>query len=366
MRPLPGIGFLTTTVLCAAACGGGGSPTGPTEEPLYTVVAHVFYDENGNGLKDPSETAVVPNAEVEVAGLTGISDSGTGRVAIEGVPGGTMAISIRRLPPFYAAGSATMVTVPQPDAEHLFLPATLPIDGNIPSSYMAYGDSITDGCGSTDMTGYRTTLENDLRSHFNRATIVNRSFPGTRSMFGANQIGASLGAVRPSYALILYGTNDWNDHDCRSNFPCYTIDSLRTMVHYTEAAHSLPFLATIIPANTGFDQRAPPERNVWVAQMNDLIRPMAAQEGAVLVDLYAAFMAQPNFKLLMSDHVHPNDMGYAIMASEWFKAITQSSDMTQPMSLDLGLIPRVDPVHPPAAAPPHHTPPRSLGPYRRT
>lgn len=366
MRRLPGIGFLTTTVLCAAACGGGGSPTAPPDEVLYTVVAHVFYDENGNNLKDPSESAVVPNAEVEVAGMTGISDAGTGRVVIEGVPAGTMAISIRRLPPFYAAGSAMAVTVPQTDAEHLFLPATLPVDANIRSSYMAYGDSITDGCGSTDMTGYRSTLENDLRGHFNRAVIVNQSFPGTRSMFGANHISASLGGVRPSYALILYGTNDWNDHDCRSNFPCFTIDSLRTMVRYTEAANALPFLATIIPANTGFDQRAPPERNVWVAQMNDLIRPMAAQEGAVLVDLYAAFMAQPNFKQLMSDHVHPNDMGYAVMASEWFKAITQTSDMPQPMTLDLGLIPRVDPIHPPAVAAPQRAVRRPLGPYRRT
>jgi lysophospholipase L1-like esterase len=167
--------------------------------------------------------------------------------------------------------------------------------------------------------------------------------------------------------LILYGTNDWNDRQCRGNFPCYTIDSLRTMVRETEAAHALPFLATIIPANTGFDQRAPPERNDWVAQMNDLIRPMAEQEGAVLVDMYAAFMAQPDFKQLMFDHVHPNDMGYAIMASEWFKAITQTTGMAQPMNLDLGLIPRVDPIHTaPVAAPANPGSRRSLGPFRRT
>lgn len=371
MRRQPGIAFLTISVLCAAACGGG-SPTAPPEEPLYTVVAHVFYDVNGNNLKDPFETAVVPNAEVEVGGMMGISDAGTGRVEILGVPGGTMNIFIRRLPPFYAAGSATTVTVPQMDAEHLFLPATLPIDGNVPRTYMAYGDSITDGCGSTDMTGYRSELENNLRGHFNGATILNQSYPGTRSDYGASRIRANLRAVRPSYALILYGTNDWNEHQCRIP-PCFTIESLRTMVRATEEAHALPFLATIIPANTGFDQRAPPERNEWVSQMNDLIRPMAAQEGAVLVDLYAAFMAQPNFKQLMFDHVHPNDMGYAVMASEWFKAITETSEMVQPMSLDLGLIPRVDPVHQPAAGPPQPTavPPqhgvrRPLASYRRT
>jgi len=366
VRRLAGIVLLTTTTLFAAACGGD-SPISPPDETLYTVIAHVFYDENGNNLKDANEIAVVPNAEVEVGGMTGISEPGTGRVVIDGVRAGTSVISITRLPPFYAAGSATTVTVPQVDGTHLFLPATLPVDSNVRGSYMAFGDSITDGCGSTDMTGYRTTLENELRPHFNQAEIVNQSFPGTRSMFGANHIAASLAAVRPSYALILYGTNDWNEHQCRSNFPCYTIDSLRTMVRETEAAHALPFLATIIPANTGFDQRAPPERNDWVARMNDLIRPMAEQEGAVLVDLYAAFMAQPDFKQLMFDHVHPNDMGYAIMASEWFKAITQTTGMAQPMNLDLGLIPRVDPIHmAPVAAPANPVPRRSLGPFRRT
>jgi lysophospholipase L1-like esterase len=260
-----------------------------------------------------------------------------------------------------------MVTVPQMDGEHLFLPATLPIDGNVPGSYMAYGDSITDGCGSSDMQGYRSILENDLRGHFNGALVVNQSFPGTQSDYGASRIRANLRAVRPAYALILYGTNDWNEHECRSDFPCFTIESLRTMVRASEEAHALPFLATIIPANTGFDQRAPPERNQWVARMNDLIRPMAAQEGAVLVDLYAAFMAQPNFRQLFFDHVHPNDMGYAVMAEEWFRAITQTSEMTQPMSLDLGLIPSIDPVHRLVPAPPaRQGTRRPLAQYHRT
>ena len=56
--------------------------------------------------------------------------------------------------------------------------------------------------------------------------------------------------------------------------------------------------------------------------MNDLIRPMARQEGAVLVDLHAAFVKQGDLSQLFSDHVHPNDRGYALMADEWFKAIT--------------------------------------------
>jgi len=92
-------------------------------------------------------------------------------------------------------------------------------------------------------------------------------------------------------------------------------------------------LATIIPANPAFPDQVPPQRNVWVHQIDALIRPMAQQEGALLVDLEAAFLAHGNLPSLFSDHVHPNDQGYAIMAQQFFKAITQPGGSTQSRSL---------------------------------
>lgn len=56
--------------------------------------------------------------------------------------------------------------------------------------------------------------------------------------------------------------------------------------------------------------------------MNGLIRPMAREEGAVLVDLEAAFLAQDDLSQLFSDNVHPNDRGYAVMAEAFFEAIS--------------------------------------------
>ena len=107
--------------------------------------------------------------------------------------------------------------------------------------------------------------------------------------------------------------------ECRSFPPCYTIDSLRSIVRSVRAAKGLPLLATIIPANPNLN---PPERNDWVEQMDGLIRPMAREEGAVLVDLYAAFDAQ-TLPPLFSDHVHPNDTGYDIMARTFFGAVSR-------------------------------------------
>src|SRR6185436_1104977 len=144
---------------------------------------------------------------------------------------------------------------------------------------------------------------------------------GTRSNAGALRIDQSLHASRPAYTLILYGTNDWNQAECKTNFPCFTIDSLRQMVRAARFAQSLPLLATILPCNLGQDDRCTPERQDWIVRMDDLIRTAAREEGAVLVDLHAAFVRQPSLSALMVDHIHPNDAGYEIMATEFFNAI---------------------------------------------
>jgi lysophospholipase L1-like esterase len=291
--------------------------------PSYHAAVRVFYDENGDGARGGSEVAVVPDATVSIAGETGVSASANGYATMDGVPAGSYPVLLTKLPPFYAQAETTTLTVPQPAGVEVYVPAVLPIGGNLPGTYMAFGDSITEGDGSTDGEGYRSLLEPRLDGHFGEGSIIDAAAPGTRTNYGARRIDSALRSVQPAYVLILYGTNDWNERACRDAFPCYTVDSLRSMVRSAKAHHTLPVLSTIIPCNTGFDARTPPERNVWVSDMNDLIRPMAQQEGALLVDMFAAFMAVPDFHTLFSDHVHPNDAGYQLMTDTWFKAITQ-------------------------------------------
>jgi lysophospholipase L1-like esterase len=194
---------------------------------------------------------------------------------------------------------------------------------------MAFGDSITSGEGSSDGAGYRNRLLGKLERQFGEAFVVDQGVPGTQTDSGTQRITASLGSVRPAYTLILYGTNDWNEASCRAQFPCHLVDDLRLMVRRCKNANSLPVLATIIPANP---DRNIPERNQWVANMNDLIRPMAEQEGALLADLEERFLAAGNLPDLFSDHVHPNDQGYEVMAAGWFEAIAHGSVASVPSS----------------------------------
>jgi len=310
--------------MALVACGST-SPIVPSPvDAGHTVTAVVFYDENGNGVLDASEGARVPDVDVEVGGHIGRSEKVTGRVVIQGVPTGSYPLSIRGIPAFYRlSGVLPIVQVPQ--TSDILIPLTLSIKSNRPNTYMGFGDSITDGDGSTDDEGYRSILQAKLLAHFGRGVIINEAESGTQSDRGAERIGDSLRRVKPAYTLILYGTNDWNDSQCMDTIPCFTLDSLRFIVRSVRAAGSLPFLATIIPANPARPHQVPPDRNEWVRQENDFIRPMAQQEGAVLVDLYTVFIQQGDITQLFVDHVHPNDRGYQLMADAFFSAISQPS-----------------------------------------
>jgi lysophospholipase L1-like esterase len=50
---------------------------------------------------------------------------------------------------------------------------------------------------------------------------------------------------------------------------------------------------------------------------------MVPEEGGVLADPHALFLAEGgDLAALFSDHVHPNERGYALIADAFFRAIT--------------------------------------------
>jgi lysophospholipase L1-like esterase len=321
MREVRGLAAAALLVSLAACGGGGDSPTGPAPSPTpstgHTVNVVVYYDEDGDGRLDGGERGRVPGVSVDVGGGRGTTATLTGLAAVGGVAEGpqTAAVDPSTLPPFYQPGAPVSIAVPA--TQDVLLAATLRIGGNRPNTYMAFGDSITLGDGSSDGNGYPTPLERKLRAHFGRGNVINRGGSGTRSTEGVQRIGRNLGLTNPAYTLILYGTNDWVE--CKGAVPCITIDSLRTIIGVVRDARSLPVLGTIPPVNPASNPQA---RNDWVQAMNVLIREMAGDEGAALADLEAAFLRESDLASLFSDHVHPNDAGYEVMAEEFFRAIS--------------------------------------------
>lgn len=321
LRDLEALGL----ALLLSGCGGGGSSAPspvPTVQPIQPVTLTAFLDENENGLLDPSEATRIPNVEIAVGGAKGRTAGPTGEATVQ-VPEGTLNLEVTAasLPPFYRPPAAKTISVPA--SGPVMVPITLPRGSNRASVYMAFGDSITNGEPEVgDGNGYRQILESMLRAHFGSAEVANQGRDGTKSDFGAARIGESLASVQPAFTLILYGTNDWNDSACRE-VPCYTTTSLRLMVQQINRARGHAFLGTITPINTGYDARAPESRNDWVDAQNVIIKQIADEEGAVLVDLNAAFkQTGMPYSSLFVDHVHPKAPGYQIMAQTWFDSIT--------------------------------------------
>lgn len=350
-------------VLCVTACGGGGSPAAPPPpEPGYDLVAVVYYDENSDSRADAGESVRMPDVELQVGTHTGRSES-AGRAVITGVPAGNPTVAVRAssLPPFYTAPGPVPATVPQPAGNDVMVGLRLPIGFNRPNTYMGFGDSITAGEGSSDDAGYRDRLEAKLRQRLGKATVIDQGIAGTRSNSGAQRIHQALPAERPAYTLILYGTNDWNQSECKNAFPCFTIDSLRNIVRAVRGAQSLPLLATIPPCNLGGDDRCTAARQEFIHKMDELIRPMAREEGAVLVDLEAAFLAEPLLSALFVDHIHPNDAGYEIIASQFFAAITQPAATAAAAPEPAAAFGFVRPAAAPRGTPPLTKPGRTAG-----
>jgi lysophospholipase L1-like esterase len=312
--------------LLAAACGGGGTPSGPSEPPVptYSITATVFYDQNGNGQLDSNENARVPGVEVVIGTGTGTSAPGTGIAGVTGIREGALTAAVRTgsLPPYFEPPPPVPIQVPG-GATDIRIPLTLPIGGNKPNVYLGLGDSITFGDGSSDRQGYKLKLQNLLGPHFGRAEVQLRGRSGDTSAETAEVTRRTLRDHDPAYTLILLGTNDWQDQMCQKQGPaaCFTIDALRSIVEDVKDWDSLPVLATIIPGNPA---RVPAGRNAWYDEMNVRIKALAQEQRITLADLNAEFKAASSLPALFADEVHPNDAGYQVMAQGWFKAITRA------------------------------------------
>jgi acyl-CoA hydrolase len=328
MRLLRVVAVTVLAVACGRSPSGPEAPPTPTPTPplpTFPIPGVVYYDENANGALDAGEDARVPGVIVGFDGPTAQSAS-EGRFTVPGVPQGTRTAQVlaASLPPFFMAPPIAPLPVPPPAGFELGVPLRLPIGDNRPHTYLAFGDSITHGDGSRHGEGYRRRLESMLTDHWGpNARVIDDGVEATRSDDGAARIDRSLGRTHPAYVLVLYGTNDWNTFACHRVDTCDTDRDIRSMIRSIKAAGSLPIIGTIPPVNPAYVDRFAEDRNGWVAGTNNELRPIIRAEGGVVAEVHGAMIAAGGDHLdeLFSDHVHPNDDGYAVIADAFFKAI---------------------------------------------
>jgi lysophospholipase L1-like esterase len=169
--------------------------------------------------------------------------------------------------------------------------------------YVAMGDSITRGLGAS--TTYPSILSGLLGKR-----VVNLGSDGAKSSAGASSVGSVLRNYKPGYLLIDYGANDI----INSLGSGTVINNLRIMIQAAKASKTIPVVATCTPMMYGhilYDG--------GIIQLNGLIRSLAAEEGAILVDLEQAFEGHPEY--MQADGLHPNNSGLNAMALAFFDAL---------------------------------------------
>ncbi len=169
------------------------------------------------------------------------------------------------------------------------------------------GDSIT-GDVNNGVPPYPSVLVGMMPQN----TIVNQGRGGEESSGGARRVNNVLSRYNPCSLCILYGANDLMHFVAKGT----TMDNLRYMVRAAKGRGTVPLVATLTPMLYSTH---------WIFQggadaLNVMIREMASQEGAILVDLAAEFKGSET-ELMSADGVHPNAAGVQVMAVAFFEAL---------------------------------------------
>jgi lysophospholipase L1-like esterase len=206
---------------------------------------------------------------------------------------------------------------------------------------MAFGDSITAGevtvPGSTasvptsrkqvlvPAAAYPTVLERLLRTRYSfqadQIVVSNQGVGGEKAIDARNRFFAMLNSVRAEVALILSGHNDiplGSDGAASS-----AATEVRIMAQGAKAQGARVFIATPVPGRPGGNKTIDP---FLLRDYADRMRAIAAQEGAVLVDLYG-LMLPDVFRYIGVDGLHPNEAGYARIAELFYEAIQRELEV---------------------------------------
>ena len=131
-------------------------------------------------------------------------------------------------------------------------------------------------------------------------------------------IDAALTANPPHIVLLMIGTNDVDINYNLSTAP----DRLGALMDKitSGAPNALLVVAQIVPTQSS-------SINTRVETYNKAIPGLvqsrvAAGKHIIVVDMYGAFVANPNYATaLMTDRLHPNEAGCMVMATTWYDGI---------------------------------------------
>ncbi len=177
---------------------------------------------------------------------------------------------------------------PKPDID----PYTLTGDNII-----CFGDSLTSGFGASDKMDYPAQLSRLLGR-----TVINAGVAGDTTRRALQRLEQDVLSQSPRIVLITLGGNDLKNRIPRET----AFGNLRQIVQTIQNAGALVILGGI-------------DLPLFGRGFGEGYKAVAGETGAILIpDILEGIFGN---RRLMSDPIHPNDDGYALMARRFYDAI---------------------------------------------
>ncbi len=237
----------------------------------------------------------------------------------------------------FPAGKTTTVTCTATDSLSRSATCSFSVSVVVPpqlrlTKFLAFGDSMTEGTVSDPVTlrllllatpqSYPSQLQEMLQRRYTAQTftMINEGKAGYQARRDVERLTGLLQSARPEVVLLMEGANDLNSGG-DAVIPA-VVDAMEEMVERARAAHIMVFLATLPPQREGGSRAKAPAS---IVPYNRELAKVAAQEGAVLVDVYTAIGSAVPGTLIGADGLHPTPEGYVKIAETFLAAIRTSN-----------------------------------------
>lgn len=193
---------------------------------------------------------------------------------------------------------------------------------------LAAGDSITFGSGSTDGGGWRTLLDARLADAGMTRQWVGPTVAAGLAHYGnsgwtISQMNAGIGAVITTYdpdiLILLIGRNNMDDATEAANAPTEYATLLATI--YATKPTLRIVVGSITPEESSVFW---PRTQTFRAALPAVWQASSAYADGLLIECDAGVDLAPLCRSHLGDGVHPNDIGYNLIADRWWPALVNA------------------------------------------
>jgi lysophospholipase L1-like esterase len=185
-------------------------------------------------------------------------------------------------------------------------PLKKPLPNGRETVLVCFGDSLTSGVGASEGKSYPDYLKNYLD-----VKIVNSGVPGDTTSQGKLRFQKDVMDYNPDVVIIELGANDYFSGFSSEK----TGDNLRYMADELSGIGAILFIAKFFPEKSIVSFIKSKDKEEYDKMYKELV----SRENVFLIEnIWGKAWAKPKY---MSDRVHPNELGYEIMAQQYFKAM---------------------------------------------